>query len=58
MQIDTHCHLSYDDYDNLDEVVNNIDVAITSGTNDKTNKEVLDIVSKYNNIYGTLGIHP
>ena len=58
MQIDTHCHLSYEDYNNLDEVVNNIDIAITSGTNDKTNKEVLDIVSKYKNIYGTLGIHP
>ena len=58
MQIDTHCHLSYEDYDNLDEIVKNIDIAITSGTNDDTNKEVLDIVSKYNNIYGTLGIHP
>ena len=58
MQIDTHCHLSYEDYNNLDEVVNNIDIAITSGTNDKTNKEVLDIVSKYKNIYCTLGIYP
>ena len=58
MQIDTHCHLSYEDYDNLDEVVNNIDIAITSGTNDKTNKEVLEIVNKYDNVYGTLGIHP
>ena len=58
MQIDTHCHLSYEDYDNLDEVVKNIDIAITSGTNDDTNKKVLDVVSRYNNIYGTLGIHP
>lgn len=58
MQIDTHCHLSYEYYDNLDEVVKNIDIAITSGCNDDTNKEVLDIVGKYKNIYGTLGIHP
>ena len=58
MQVDTHCHLSYEDYDNLDEIVKNIDIAITSGTNDDTNKEVLYIVSKYDNIYGTLGIHP
>ena len=58
MQIDTHCHLSYEDYDNLDEIVKNIDIAITSGTNDETNKEVLDVVNKYKNIYGTLGFHP
>ena len=58
MQIDTHCHLSYVDYDNLDEVVKNIDIAITSGTNDDTNKEVIEVVNKYKNIYGTLGIHP
>lgn len=58
MQIDTHCHLSYEDFDNLDEIVKNIDIAITSGTNDETNKEVLDVVSKYKNIYGTLGFHP
>ena len=58
MQIDTHCHLSYEDFDNLDDIVNNIDIAITSGTNDDTNKEVLDVVNKYKNIYGTLGFHP
>lgn len=58
MQIDTHCHLSYEDFDNLDDIVNNIDIAITSGTNDETNKEVLDVVNKYKNIYGTLGFHP
>lgn len=58
MQIDTHCHLSHEDYDNLDDIVNNIDIAITSGTNDETNKEVLDVVNKYKNIYGTLGFHP
>ena len=53
MQIDTHCHLSYEDYDNLDEVVKNIDIAITSGTNDDTNKKVLDVVSRYNNMYSS-----
>lgn len=58
MQIDTHCHLSYEDYDNLDDIVKNIDIAITSGTNDETNKEVIDVVNKYKNIYGTLGFHP
>lgn len=59
MLIDTHCHLSYNDYDNLDEIIKNMDgIMIASGCDDKTNKEVLELVSKYNNVYGTLGIHP
>lgn len=59
MLIDTHCHLSYEDYDNLDETIKNMDgIMIASGCNDKTNKEVLELVEKYDNVYGTLGIHP
>lgn len=59
MLIDTHCHLSYNDYPNLDEIINNMQgIMIISGCNDETNKEVLDIVSKYKNVYGTLGLHP
>lgn len=59
MLIDTHCHLSYEDYDNLDEILNNKECTmIASGCNDKTNKEVLELVNKYDNVYGTLGIHP
>lgn len=59
MLIDTHCHLSYDDYDNLEEVIKNMDgIMIASGCDDKTNKEVLELIKKYDNVYGTLGIHP
>lgn len=59
MLIDTHCHLSYDDYDNLEEIISNMDgIMIASGCNDKTNKEVLKLIDKYDNVYGTLGIHP
>ena len=59
MLIDTHCHLSYDDYDSLDEVIKNMNgIMIASGCDDKTNKEVLELVTKYDNVYGTLGIHP
>ncbi len=59
MLIDTHCHLSLDDYENIDEIIKNMDVImITSGFNDKTNLEVLRLISKYDNVYGTLGIHP
>ena len=51
MLIDTHCHLSYEDYDNLDEILNNKECTmIASGCNDKTNKEVLELVNKYDNV--------
>ena len=60
MMIDTHSHIFKEDYDNISEVINNMkdNIIIVSGTNDETNKEVLELVSKYDNVYGTLGIHP
>ena len=59
MLIDTHCHLSKEDYNNMDEVINEMDgYMIISGCNDETNKEVIEIVNKYDKVYGTLGIHP
>ena len=59
MLIDTHCHLSKKDYDNIDEIVKEMNgIMIISGCDDETNKEVLEIVGKYDNVYGTLGIHP
>lgn len=60
MMIDTHCHLSDEDYDNLDEVIKRMgnNIIIVSGCDDKTNQEVLNLCSGYKNVYGTLGIHP
>ena len=55
MLIDTHCHLSCDD----DKVIKDMDgIMIASGCDDKTNKEVLELIKKYDNVFGTLGIHP
>ena len=55
--IDTHCHL--DCFDNIEEIVKRMDgIIITSGYDDKSNKKVLELVEKYENVYGTLGIHP
>ena len=60
MMIDTHCHLSRKDYDNLEEIIErmNNNIMIVSGTNDETNKEVIELINKYSNIYGVIGIHP
>ena len=55
MLIDTHCHLSMSDIDSI----NNMDgIMITAGCDDETNKEVIELVKKYPNVYGVLGIHP
>lgn len=55
--IDTHCHI--DSLTNIDEVVKNFDgIIITSGYDDASNLKVLELVNKYPNVYGTLGIHP
>lgn len=59
MLVDTHCHLMREYYDNLDEIVKNMNgLMIVSGVDDKSNLEVLDLVSRYDNVYGTLGLHP
>ena len=55
MLIDTHCHLSKEDIDSI----NNMNgIMITAGCDDETNKEVIELVNKYPNVYGVLGIHP
>lgn len=60
MIIDTHCHLDIKDYDNLEEVIKNMDgnYMIASGYNLESNKHVIELINKYDNIFGTIGLHP
>ena len=63
MYIDTHCHLSNEDYDDIDLVIkenreNGIDKIIISGCTRDTIKESLELIDKYNDIYATIGYHP
>lgn len=59
MLIDTHCHLNKEDYENVDEIIKNMDgIMVASGCSDKSNKEVLELIEKYTNVYGAIGIHP
>ena len=59
MLIDTHCHLNKEDYENVDKIIKNMDgIMIASGCSDKSNREVLELVEKYPNVYGAIGIHP
>lgn len=60
MMIDTHCHLDIDDYPDLNVVINKMkdNIIIVSGASNKGNRQVIDLCNRYNNIYGTIGIHP
>ena len=63
MFIDTHSHLFKEYYENIDDIVkkcmdNNIKRIIVSGVDMRSNMEVLELVSKYDIVYGSLGFHP
>ena len=62
MFVDTHCHLSKDDYD-IDKLIDNckkndVDTLIISGCDKKGIAEGLEIIAKYPNVYMTIGFHP
>ena len=64
MIIDSHCHLNYDPLINsIPEIIKRaeakgIKYMLTISTKDKEFSDILDLVNKYKNIYGTYGIHP
>ena len=64
MIIDSHCHLDFDKLNvNLDKIINDASNAgvkylLTICTDNKSFNKILNIVDKYNNIFGTYGIHP
>lgn len=63
MFIDTHCHLSNEDYEDIDLILkenreNGIDKIIISGCDRKSIDESIKFSLKYNDIFLTLGYHP
>lgn len=63
MFIDTHCHIFKDDFDNIPDLINKIKAAgvskiIVNGYDMKSNKEVLELINKYDIVYGAIGFHP
>ena len=63
MYIDTHCHISKDDYDNIDLVIKDnivagVNIMIVSGCEEKTISEAIDLSKEYDSIYVTIGYHP
>ncbi len=62
MIIDTHCHIYNEYYEDIKFLIKELEkeniIVIVNGVNPSTNLEVLELVRKYNNVYGTLGFHP
>lgn len=63
MFIDTHCHLSYEDYDDINLVIEenraaNVEKIIISGCSKAWIDESLKLADLYNDVYVTLGYHP
>ena len=60
MIIDTHCHISNEDYENKEEIIKNMEnnIMIVSTASPKDIEEVVNLCETHKNIYGTLGIHP
>ena len=63
MLVDTHCHLFSEYYNDIGSVLdrardNDVKFVIVNGTNSVDNQEVLELVSKYDMVYGALGIQP
>tara|TARA_Y100000590_G_scaffold466518_1_gene642201 strand:- start:7379 stop:8158 length:780 start_codon:yes stop_codon:yes gene_type:complete len=64
MLIDSHCHLDYPEiYDQIDDVIkraikNQVKYLLSISTTLQSFEKINLIINKYNNVYGTLGIHP
>ena len=64
MIVDSHCHLDYSSlYNQLDDVIkraeyNQVKYLLTICTTLKSFETIKLITDKYENIYGTFGIHP
>ena len=63
MYIDTHCHLSIEDYLDIDKVIEEnkdalVEKIVVSGCSRESIDEVMDLKDKYDMVYVTIGYHP
>ena len=63
MFVDTHCHLYRSYYEDLDDIIEQIKQSeiyrvINNGCDKNTNIEVIELINKYDLMYGAIGIHP
>lgn len=63
MLVDTHCHIFSEYYEDIDAVIKRaydagVKMLIVNGYDMKSNREVLDLVKRYDIVYGAIGIQP
>lgn len=63
MFVDTHSHLFYPNFNDLDEIINRakdsgVDFIIVPATDIKTAKQTIELCEKYDIVYGAVGVHP
>lgn len=61
--VDTHCHIFKKYYEDVDRVIEDavksgVKMLIVNGYNMESNREVLELVKKYDIVYGAIGIQP
>ncbi|MBW0454359.1 MAG: TatD family hydrolase [Candidatus Kinetoplastibacterium crithidii] len=64
MFVDSHCHLDLQEFDtNIDLIMTQmynarVNYALIAGIDKKNFNNILKLISKYNNLYASVGIHP
>ena len=60
MFIDTHCHLTHDNYENVENIILKLspNIIIVNGIDKKTSMDAIELAKKYKNVYAAIGIHP
>ena len=63
MYIDTHCHLSMEDYDDIDKVIEEnknalVEKIVVSGCSRESIEEIMDLKDRYDMVYVTIGYYP
>lgn len=63
MFTDTHCHLSIEDYEDIDAVIerakgNRVERLIICGCDKKSITESIEIANRYDNVFLEIGFHP
>ena len=61
MMIDTHAHLDF--FENPEEIVNRakekqVENIIVAGVGPDKFHEIINLIDKFDNVYGSLGVHP